>query len=158
MQYFGRLEGLRGGLDLRCRGVREICGNISTSECNATTTSSCPPFTDNEAVHHMRDMIAKVMTALHRHNICHRDLKAWYQESRHSTTSVHQRVECTVYSYAMTCYEILTDRIPFEELRSNDRIWCSSSWWKTWITQTDWAVDSKIDETFRKGLHLEILL
>ena len=34
-----------------------------------------PPFADNEAVYHMRD-IAKVMTALHRHNICHRDLKA----------------------------------------------------------------------------------
>lgn len=35
--------------------------NFKTSECkfNATTTSSWPPFTDNEAVYHMRDIHCK---------------------------------------------------------------------------------------------------
>lgn len=68
----GRFAG-RFGFDMpRCWGDLRKLINIPMQRNH---NIKFPPFTDNEAVYHMRD-IAKVMAALHKHNICHRDLKA----------------------------------------------------------------------------------
>ncbi|CAK9218203.1 unnamed protein product [Sphagnum troendelagicum] len=56
--------------------------------------------------------------------------EVWYQPEKDSTKLKYYPLKSDVYSYAITCYEILSGRVPFEGLRISELLEKVIGWWE----------------------------